>query len=194
MKYPKTNYAFTTVEIIIVTVIIALTAMISVVSIYRNVEQVNLNSSGTDLIRLMRFSRFLAVESQSSCTVHIDFDNNTYWLQAAEAPAQLLDEKLRPTIENLYQRPRKLPESVSFLKASIDEQPYSRGIIKINFNRDGSNQQTLMQICSGDNINTILVAPDGLKPRLANHAIEKSPNHTVDLDEISITADNFFVK
>ncbi len=166
--------------------------VIGVAGIYRNLQQVSLSNTGYEISRFLRFGRFLAIGNQSPFVAFIDIDKKSYWLEIIKNDVDLPENNIE--FDNIYAKPRKLPENIIFSQIKYGDRWIYSGIVEVIFYPDGHCKDTLVHIKSDETINTIMVYSNGQKIYLINHYIDNLPENIYDLDRLSTRADNFFAR
>jgi len=185
---------FTTVELLMVIVIMAAASAVAGLRVYRGLDSAALRSSSHRLLRLARYGRLLAGEHRMVCKLHVDLDEGKYWLTAraggAQAAAKETGNSLREeVVRNVYVRPEVLPERVRFCLAQIaGGQAVRQGEIVVEFKVDGSATAGLIQIGTARETNTLLIYPCTAKARLVGKAVAVLPSDTIELEGMSGTA------
>ncbi len=185
----KKNNAFTLVEILLVVLLIALCSMVVGYRFYRSMDRTALGISANRLSHTVRYARLLAAEHHKPCDLHIDMDDNSYWLTVRQAPEVVgknpdKSEEDRPeeVVNNAYSKPDELEEKLRFVKAQIEnEAAQTSGQVIISFHVDGSADAALVQIGSKEETYTILVRPWTAEAVLKAQAIDELPVDTIDL-------------
>jgi Tfp pilus assembly protein FimT len=178
---------FTVLEILVMITIIALASTISALHIYHSLDSVSLYGASKKLLYTARYARLLAVENHQSCILHIDIDQNSYYLsvQKTGIPVKTHEEsEPAAVVNNIYVSPTVLPEKITFGKVQVEgAAPAERGEVKIQYREDGRVEAALIQMGNQQSIYTVLLNPFTAKAELRTEKIETLPVDTVDLDK-----------
>jgi Tfp pilus assembly protein FimT len=178
---------FTVLEILVIITIIALASTISALHIYSSLNSVSLYGAAKKMLYTARYARLLAVENHQPCTLHIDLDQNSYFLSFLEPGipvAKQTESADSQIVDNMYVNPTVLPEEVQFQTIQVDDTPTTQnGEILIQFREDGSAQAAIIQLGNQKNVYTIVVNPFTAKAELITAKVEKLPIDTINLDK-----------
>lgn len=193
MKRP----GFTVVEILLVVTFIAVSSTLIGVAVYRNLDRVSLSGGARRVLHVARYARLLAAEHHRPCTLHIDLDQNSYWLTAHQNHVPIADtvESAIPAgdiVNNVYARPNALPDPLSFSLVRTVNHQHTAGHAQISFNADGTADAALVHIASKDETLTILIYPWTGKAILKDHTIIDLPTDTINLDKTPISPTPLF--
>ncbi len=192
------SQAFTLIEIMAAVMIIAVSSMLAIFTVYQHMDSMTLNSCGQDLLKAARYGRLAAAENHRPCVLCIDIDNSLFWLSPA---AELRwgnerDNKIaspRPSLLREYLQKRRLPESVKFSKVELAGiGAVERGRVSITFGIDGGAEAALVQISINDNARSLLIYPWTGRAVLEGGQTGVLPMDVIDLDGRGITGENVF--
>ena len=179
---------FTLIEILLVTVLIALAGAIIGIRFFRNLDRTALRSAGQKLLHMTRYAQLLAGQHQQPTELHINLDEGTYWLTYLPSPSSgpeidssKIDEP--QIVNNVYFKPAQLPDKLRFSRAqAADMQPVTSGKIIIKFYTDGTAQAGLIQLSSRSKTFTVLIHPRTARAELKAASIDELPHDSLDLD------------
>jgi len=179
---------FTLIEILLVTVLIALAGTIIGVRFFRNLDRTALRSASQKLLHMTRYAQLLAGQHQQPTELHINLEEGTYWLTTlpllSSDPEIGSNETDEPQIvHNVFFSPGQLPDKLRFTRAqAAGMQPVTSGEITIKFYTDGTAQAGLIQLSSRSNTFTVLIHPRTARAELKAVSINELPHDTLDLD------------
>ena len=179
---------FTLIEILLVTVLIALASTIIGIRFFRNLDRTALRSAGQKLLHMARYAQLLAGQHQQPTELHINLDEGTYWLTTLPSPSSDPEIDSSETdepqiVNNVYFKPAQLPDKLRFSRAqAADMQPVTSGEITIKFYTDGTAQAGLIQLSSRSKTFTVLIHPRTARAELKAASIDELPHDTLDLD------------
>jgi prepilin-type N-terminal cleavage/methylation domain-containing protein len=180
---------FTLIEILLVTVLIALASTIIGIRFFRNLDRTALRSAGQKLLHMSRYAQLLAGQHQQPTELHINLDKGAYWLTrlpSSSSDPEIVSKKTdEPQIvDNVFSQPGQLPDKVRFSRAqAADMQPVTGGEITIKFYTDGTAQAGLIQLSSRSKTFTVLIHPRTARAELKAGSIEEMPLDVLDLDD-----------
>jgi len=178
---------FTVLEVLVIMTLIALASTISALHIYRSLDSVSLYGAAKKLLYTVRYARLLAVENHQSCVLHIDLEENSYYLSVQKAGVPVENQDQPPpslVVSNLYVSPTRLPEQVRFEKVQAEgSAPAEKGEVKIHYREDGRVQAAWIQVANPERTYTILLNPFTARAELHAEKIDTLPVDTVDLDK-----------
>jgi prepilin-type N-terminal cleavage/methylation domain-containing protein len=180
--------AFTLLEILVVTVLIALASTIIGIQFFRNLDRTALRTAGQKVLHMARYAQLLAGQHQQPTELHINLDEGKYWLTTLPSPAAApeissADSPEPQVVDNVYITPGKLPDKLRFARAqTTDLQPVTAGEIIIKFHTDGTAQAGLIQLTSRSKTFTILILPRTARAELKADTINQLPPDMLDLD------------
>ncbi|MBN2375421.1 MAG: prepilin-type N-terminal cleavage/methylation domain-containing protein [Sedimentisphaerales bacterium] len=183
------NDAFTLIEILLVVLLIALCSSLVGYRFYHSMDRTTLRISTNRVSHTVRYARLLAAEHHKTCDLHIDMDNNSYWLTVRHAPEVVGKtpdrqdpDQQEEVVNNVYSKPSVLEEKLRFVKAQVEnEEVKTSGQVIIRFYVDGSADAALVQIGSADETFTLLVQPWTAEAILKAEAIDELPIDTINL-------------
>lgn len=179
---------FTLIEILLVTVLIALAGTIIGVRFFRNLDRTALRSASQKLLHMTRYAQLLAGQHQQPTELHINLEEGAYWLTTlpplSSDPEIGSSETDEPQIvDNVFFRPGQLPDKLRFTRAqAAGMPPVTGGEITIKFYTDGTAQAGLIQLSSRSKTFTVLIHPRTARAELKAASIDELPHGALDLD------------
>jgi prepilin-type N-terminal cleavage/methylation domain-containing protein len=139
---------FTLVELLVVTIIIAILTIISIPSFRRTYNSLQLSTSANDLASALRYAQERSIAQRNNYRFILNIDNNNYWM-----------EKLETTEEGEeYQRIKGKLGRTFYVPKFLTIEPNSTEII---FNPDGSSDLILIYIIDQKE-NYFTIASEGI--------------------------------
>lgn len=180
----KCSFGFTIVEILLVTILIALLASAAGGFYARTYKKTLVKKSARDLLMAIKYAKILAVEQQTECKLKINADNNGFILTIDNGQGET-QEKNELIIKDLYFKPVKFDESVKFEDIrirSVDTEEKQKNYI--TFFPNGTAQEAVFQIGDGENHYSVSVSAVSGKAMIhAKSARTVDQGSTIDLDD-----------
>ena len=181
----QTISAFTTVELLLVVVLISLLASLSVPAGLKSYKKMLVEKAAKDLYFAAKYARLIAVEKQTECRLMIDSQNNRFCLTLDSENPYTSDQAT--VLQNSYTKPTQFDDDIIFEDITItptgttDEEQID--IDQIIFRPDGTADSAILPITDGRNIFTVTISAPTAKPKITFGIPENSPFQIVDLDQ-----------
>ncbi len=195
----RNNSGFTLLELVAVTVLIAMLAgMIGVTGIKRYQAR-NLEATARRFYNLARYARYLAINRHAPCKLILDTEKRQIYLNL-QSVDQTTGQVRQVIVKDRYCKPIELPASISLdniqimsfeLAATYDsredanhdnnaDETQSQKVI--SYLPDGSADAALISITNGKKSYTLTIEPGNARPRIHNGAVDQLEQSIIDLD------------
>ncbi len=176
---------FTFVELLVVTVLIAILAGSSIHGTARTFKKMRVERAAREILLSAQFARIQAIESQRSCRLVLDKTTRSLMILAT------IRERTNATVRNAYARPYQFAEGVEYEVIAItptrppeDLTQESALDTTITFRSDGSADGAVIQIGNGTTQYTIYISSATGSARVEQGpANENTPLMVADLDQ-----------
>jgi len=173
----RRNKGFTTVELLVVVVVIGLLASIGGVY-FASYKQVAVDKCARDIVLAAKYARVLAIEKQSSCRLVLNKSENSFCLVVS-------GEKNR-VVRDEYSKPRQFGGDIEFEGIEVATENGSAGggdgSAAIVFRPDGTADSAVVQIGDGKNHCTVYISAATGKARAEAGMAKETTADVVDLD------------
>lgn len=175
----------TIVELIVVTIIVAVLATMTVPRLSGSMRTAALRESALELASVARYARDVAACQSRACRLTFDPDGRRYAL-SLQADPQHDPGRFEP-LAGGPGKARTLPDGVQFAQLRVEPRPRLDGTPEsegcVTFYADGQADAAAAQITDGRRTFTLLIAPAGGQARLVDEAVDRPPTDRKDLDE-----------
>ena len=167
---------FTTVELLVVVVVIGLLASIGGVY-FASYKQVAVDKCARDIVLAAKYARVLAIEKQSSCRLVLNKVENSLCLVVSGGKNRVVRDE--------YFRPRQFGGDIEFEGVEVATENGSTGgddSAAIVFRPDGTADSAVVQIGDGKNHCTVYISAATGKARAEAGKAKETTADVVDLD------------
>jgi prepilin-type N-terminal cleavage/methylation domain-containing protein len=179
----RSRRAFTFVELMVVTLLIALLAGSSIRGSIQTFRKMQVERAAREVFLAAQFARVQAVDSQRSCEVMLD-------PKTRSVHVAVLLKKGQQLVRNAYSKPYQFSEDVTFERIDIlPSRPTDMGLDEsvpntmISFHPDGSADAAVVQVGNGKTHWTLYVSSGtGMAKTELGPAKENAVTMVVDLD------------
>ena len=179
----KSRVGFTIVEMLLVTVLIAMLAGVTGGFYVKTHKRALVRKSARDFLLAVQYAKIMAIEWQSECELEIDAVNNGFVLIINEFDEERAEAN-QLIVKDLYFKPIKFAENIKFEEIRIKPTDLSedQGNV-ITFRPDGTAQEAVVQIGDGDNYYTVCVSAVNGKANIYEEKAKDVKGDTIDLDQ-----------
>ncbi len=172
----RRNKGFTTVELLVVVVVIGLLASIGGVY-FASYKQVAVDKCARDIVLAAKYARVLAIEKQSSCRLVLNKSENSFCLVASSGKNRVVRDE--------YSKPLQFGEGIEFEGIEVATENGSADgddSAAIVFRSDGTANSAVVQIGDGKNHCTVYISAATGKARAEAGMAKETTADVVDLD------------
>ncbi len=194
----RTGRGFTLVEILVVTVLIAMLSGTAGVFYINTYQKRAIEKSAQQLLLTARYGRIVAIERHIPCRLVLDKAKKQFYL-AVDKPNEDSTTAEELIIRNPFSRPVKLPEKINFDTILIDtasqddddtltrddsiETSVSQDENTIIFAPNGTTSNTIITLTDKKRFYTLKISGATGKAKLIKGQSDKVEPDTIDLDE-----------
>ena len=182
-KKLKSRLGFTIVEMLLVTSLIAMLAVVAGGIYARTYEKALVRKSARDFLLAAQYAKILAIEWQSECELEIDVTHNGFMLIINEFDKETAEAK-QLIVKDLYFKAVRFVEKVKFEDIRI--KPTDSGEDQqnvITFSPDGTAQEAVVQIGDGENYYTVCISAGSGNAMIYSEMAKNIKSDTIDLDQ-----------
>jgi prepilin-type N-terminal cleavage/methylation domain-containing protein len=173
----RQSKGFTTVELLVVVVVVGLLASIGGVY-FANYKQIAVDKCARDIVLAAKYARVLAIEKQSSCRLVLNKVENSLCLVVSGGKNRVVRDE--------YFRPRQFGGDIEFEGVEIATENGSVGggddSAAIVFRPDGTADSAVVQVGDGKNHCTVYISAATGKARAEAGKAKETTADVVDLD------------
>ncbi len=172
----RRSKGFTTVELLVVVVVIGLLASIGGVY-FASYKQIAVDKCARDIVLAAKYARVLAIEKQSSCRLVLNKVENSLCLVVSGGKNRVVRDE--------YFRPRQFGGDIEFEGVEVATENGSvggDGPAAIVFRSDGTTDSAVVQIGDGKNHCTVYISAATGKARAEAGMAKETTADVVDLD------------
>lgn len=179
----RNDSGFTLVELLAVSVIVALLASIAISSGHGTYKRLLVERAAKEVYFAAKYARLLAIEKQVKCRLILDEEENTLCLALVNNGIGAEDMEV---ISNQYSKPVKFETGVKFEKISIvSMKETSEDETVVTFRPDGTADTAIIQIGDDKNKFTVYIMASTGRAKVLLGLAEDLPVDIIDLDEIA---------
>jgi len=172
----RPSKGFTTVELLVVVVVIGLLASIGGVY-FANYKQIAVDKCARDIVLAAKYARVLAIEKQRNCRLVLNKVENSLCLVVSGGKNRIVRDE--------YSKPRKFGGDIEFEGVEIateNESADGDDSAAIVFRSDGTADSAMVQIGDGKNHCTVYISATTGKARAEAGMAKETTANVVDLD------------
>ena len=187
-KVEAERYGFTTAELMLVVVVVALLAGIGGGIYVGTYKRMLAEKSTRDFLFAAKYARITAIERQSPCEMELDADDNHFSLLVYEFNEET-EQTEQVLVQDLYSRPVRFGGEVKFEDIKIIPIGGSEEVAEtdeektIVFSPNGTAQSAVIQIGDGKNHYTVSICAATGKATMRFGTAKEVKTSTIDLDE-----------